>query len=95
MIVATAAATLAAAIIAGFALKTSINAQDSLNQQETQQNASKVYLGEAPKYAYAYAYDKHFVSDPNGNEVVWVVMNASDVQIGDTWIEGGMARGII
>jgi hypothetical protein len=85
----TAAGTLAAAVIALFALVASNRANDRVTQDETQQNASKVYVEEAPKYGYAYAYQhnyNHLKSDPY--EIIWIVMNASDVQIGNVWIEG-------
>jgi hypothetical protein len=81
-----AAATVVATIIALLALRVSFQTENRVQQDGTQQNASKVYLGEAPKYAYTYAYQNHLVSKPD--EIVWVVMNASDVQIGNVWVEG-------
>jgi hypothetical protein len=82
---ATAVAAVASAIIAIFALMVSRQTEDRLNQQETQQNASRVYVGEASKYAYAYAY-KNRLSGPH--EVLSVIMNASGAQVDNVWVEG-------
>lgn len=53
-------------------------AENRLNQSD----ASEVYLGEAPSYAYA--------SHPRGSsdQIWWVVMNTSNLQINDVWVEG-------
>jgi hypothetical protein len=85
----TAAGTVAAAVIALIALMVSCQAEARVKRDETKQNASKVYVEEAPQYAYSYAYQhnyNHLKSNPN--EIIWVVMNASDVQIGNVWVEG-------
>jgi hypothetical protein len=62
----------------GFALWESHQTQNRLDQQ----SAGAVYLGEAPSYAYK----KH----PKGidDQIWWVVMNTSPVQINDVWVEG-------
>ncbi len=51
--------------------------ENQLNQQE----ASKVYLGEAPLYAYP-------VHPSRSGQIWWVVMNYSPLQVNDVWVEG-------
>jgi hypothetical protein len=81
-----AVATAAGTVIALIALVVSCHTEARVQQDETQQNASKVYVEEAPKYAYTYAFNNYPMSNSDG--IVWVVMNASDVQIGNVWVEG-------
>jgi hypothetical protein len=55
---------------------------ERLEWEQSHQYANKVYLGEAPGSFY-----KEFGrEDPN--EITWVVLNASGIEIHDVWIEG-------
>lgn len=79
------AGTLVSALAAVIAVGFSIAAYWQSHQTENrlnQQNASAVYLGEAPSYAYA--------SHPSGSsdQIWWVVMNTSPLQVNDVWVEG-------
>ena len=71
-------AAIAAIGISGLAYWQSHQTANRLNQA----NASAVYLGEAPSYAYA--------SHPKGSsdQIWWVVMNTSPLQVNDVWVEG-------
>lgn len=76
-----AAGAVLAIVISVASLIQTLHTQNQLNQQE----ASQVYLGEAPAYAYA----KH---PPKIGYIWWVVMNNSPLQINDVWVEGKNGR---
>jgi hypothetical protein len=67
--------------VAGFSLCLSARGDARLDRQESEQNASHIYLGEPPQYA-----SSKFKTEGKG---VWtVVMNASGTQVDDVWVEG-------
>ena len=57
--------------------------EQRLDRQEVEQYASKVYLGEAPRYFY-----EEFGGRPDVGEITWVVINASGTQVNGAWVEG-------
>ena len=59
-----------------------------IEQQERQQVAAKIYLGEAPKYVY-----DEFGED--GTPVRWVVVNFSSAQVVNVWVTGDHRRSLI
>lgn len=61
---------------------------DRLDRQETQQFASKVYIGEVPQYVY----DEY--GPRVGRPPVWSVINASGIQVDDVWVEGKDGRSV-
>jgi hypothetical protein len=61
--------------------------ENRLNWQLSHEYSNKVYLGEAPQYFYD-LYPKV------GDEITWVVLNSSGVEIHDVWVEGQNDRWI-
>lgn len=51
-------------------------------QQEREQFANKVMVGEAPQYFY------DTFGSPPANTITWVVINASSTQLNGVWVEG-------
>lgn len=58
-----------------------------LDRQDTQQVAAKVFLSEAPPYAYA-------AHPPPAGRTQWVVLNTSPAPISDVWVEGASKRSV-
>src|SRR5215217_970338 len=76
------------ALLAGLALLASAAAlwmayrvDQRLALDEKRQTAAKVYLAEAPRYAYR-------THPESGSRVQWVVMNFGVSQVADVWVEG-------
>jgi len=81
-----AAAAFAALLVSFQSLRIARDAQTALHLQQREQIASRVYLSEAPHYAYAHA-PQAWLTALNGHPG-YVVMNASTVQVNQVWIEG-------
>src|SRR5215203_250954 len=79
--VASALVAVLALLVAAAALWLSYRADQRLDVEETRETAAKVYLAEAPRYAYA----KHAES---GNRAQWVVTNFGTSRVADLWVEG-------
>jgi hypothetical protein len=79
--VASALVAVLALLVAAAALWLSYRADQRLDLQETRDTAAKVYLAEAPRYAYA----KH---PESGNRAQWVVTNFGTSRVADLWVEG-------
>jgi hypothetical protein len=70
-----------AVLVAAAALWLGYRADQRLDEQEKRQTAAKVYLAEAPRYAYR----DH---PESGAKIQWVVMNFGVNQVADMWVEG-------
>jgi hypothetical protein len=68
-------------LVAAAALWLAYQADQRLNEQEKRETAAKVYLAEAPRYAYR-------VHPESGTRVQWVVMNFGVSSVADVWVEG-------
>ncbi len=79
--VASALVAVLALLVAAAALWLSYRADQRLNVEEMRQTAAKVYLAEAPRYAYS----KH---PESGNRPQWVVINFGTSRVADLWVEG-------
>jgi hypothetical protein len=79
--VASALVAVLALLVAVAALWLSYRADQRLDVEETRETAAKVYLGEAPRYAYA----KH---PESGDRAQWVVTNFGTSRVADLWVEG-------
>jgi hypothetical protein len=53
--------------------------EERLDRQEEQQYANNVYVGEAPDY---------FEHKIEGQQITWVVINATGTELYDVWVEG-------
>jgi len=69
-----------ALLVTALSFGLALHVQNQVERLEIQQYASKVYIGEPPKYAY----DRH----QHGEETLYVVMNASETQIESVWVDG-------
>jgi hypothetical protein len=76
------------ALLAGLAVLASAAAlwmayrvDQRLELDEKRQTAAKVYLAEAPRYAYR-------AHPESGSRAQWVVMNFAVSQVADVWVEG-------
>jgi hypothetical protein len=70
-----------ALLVSAAALWLVYRADQRLDLEQKRQTAAKVYLAEAPRYAYL----KHSES---GNRPQWVVMNFGVSRVTDMWVEG-------
>lgn len=86
--VAASIAAIASAIAAGLSVQAANTANDRVQLQDTRQFANKVYVGEAPRYAYD-------VMGVPADGIWWVVMNPTGVQIDRLWVEGRDGRSIV
>ena len=70
-----------ALLVSAGALWLAYRADQRLDVLEKRETAAKVYLAEAPRYAYR-------VHPDSGDQVQWVVMNFGVAQVTDLWVEG-------
>jgi hypothetical protein len=70
-----------ALLVAAAALWLSYRAHQRLDVEQMRQTAAKVYLAEAPRYAYS----KH---PESGDRPQWVVINFGTSRVADLWVEG-------
>jgi hypothetical protein len=70
-----------ALLVSGVALWMAYRTDQRLRLAEERQAAAKVYLAEAPRYAYR-------VHPESGERIQWVVMNYGVSQVTDVWVEG-------
>ena len=70
-----------ALLVSAAALWLSYRADQRLDLQDKRQTAAKVYLAEAPRYAYS----KH---PESGSRTQWVVINFGTSRVADLWVEG-------
>lgn len=79
--VASALVAVCALLVAAAALWLAYRSYQRLDVEQKRETAAKVYLAEAPRYAYS----KH---PESGDRTQWVVINFSTSRVADLWVEG-------